>query len=192
MAALRTRRRILKTCQMMLLTTTYQEASDSITAQVRNADNLLERDRYTMAHLGLEGSFSMSFPGSAEPEEIGLVGEVWPIRSQYQLSQGTFTVTALSSGSKYLCVVPLYPSDRVVHSQFTLDQNQPERTVSTGSVAAIFGSDYTINGVACSGVEVIACETQSALIQRTSSDCQLIEFEIRNGIPGQSQTSQPV
>lgn len=180
MPARRTSRLVLRNCQLMLTSTLFSEQNDSATTQVKNATDRLILQQYTTSNVCTQGSFTVSYPGTNEPDDLVETGTMWPSRDSYPLHNSSLTVTANQAGSQYYCVFPLYPSDGLVRSAVTLTTQGQEHQVPLGSVAFVFGTDYTVNGQAAAdaGYEVIACETIAAQIIAGTAPCKILEFRV--------------
>lgn len=178
MSAIRTSRSVLRKAQMFLTSTKLDHANESVTSTMNITTSTLTKDVYVRKHVVFEGAFTVSFPGTNEPDEPGVPGEVFPRREAYAVDGSRFTVTATSPNSVYYCVFPIYENDKIKQVDTVIDPGG-SITVNTCTVAFVFGTDFTVNGVATtSTAKVIACETQSAAIVAQTGTCQVIEFTV--------------
>jgi hypothetical protein len=138
----------------------------------------LTKDVYTRKHVVYSGAFTVSFPGTDEPDEPGVPGEVFPRRESYKVDGSRFTVTSTQPNSTYYCVFPIYETDKMVQIDRILNPGE-SITVNTCTVAFAFGSDFAVNGTTSTTTEVaLACETKTATITAQTSACQIVELFI--------------
>jgi hypothetical protein len=176
MPASRTSKALVGNKKIVLTSTMFDNTGDDVVAKV-NADSIT-LSNYTRRHVILKGSFTASFPGTDEVDEVISTGSMWPTRASYQLLSSTFVVTANSPGSTYYCVIPANVSDQLTINEIALTPGQ-SHVVNKGVVVFVFGTNYTVNGGANIANGVFACENSSAIVRATQS-CTVLEFSVPN------------
>lgn len=175
MTARRISRLVLRNCRMILTSTQFEKAGDVVTSTA-NTSKLIEKTKYIRKHVVFKGTFTVSFPGSDEPEEAGVEGEVFPRRSTYKINDSKFSVTATADLAQYYCVLPGYISDELTQTDIVILAGQ-SHTVAQGTVAFVFGNNYQINSNTNNENQVVACENSSAVITALDN-CKIVEFVV--------------
>jgi hypothetical protein len=168
---------------MYLTSTVYENVGDSINTTMELSESHpgteeILRNSYVKKHVVFNGSFTVSFPGTDEPDEPGVPGEVFPRRNTYKVSNQEFTVTATSPMSKYYCVMPVYSiTDRVFQKDIYISSGE-SHTINVATVGFVFGNGFTVNGnTATTTASVLACENNSATVVALE-DTHIIEFTV--------------
>ena len=159
---------------MYLTTTRYANAGDSLVATLKTTT--VTQSNYHRKHLLFNGNVTVSFPNTNEPDEIVNVGDVWPSKDSYQLSASTFIATADVPGSLFYCIIPIKEANTIDVNRVNLDAGQ-NIAVNTGTVAFVFGDQYTVNDNLNAEKNVFACENSSAVIAAVNS-CTVVTFAI--------------
>jgi hypothetical protein len=178
MATSRTSRVLLRNSKIILTSTKFDDKGDSVTSTMNISTGTMTKEVYTRKHVVYSGAFVASFPGTDEPSEYGGLGVSFPTKEAYKIADNRFTVTADEPGSVYYCVFPIYDTDKIVQVERTLAPGDTV-TVSSGTVAFVFGSNFMVNGTTSTEIKtVLACEKKSAVIAAQTENCQLLELTI--------------
>jgi hypothetical protein len=185
MGLIRTSKAVLRKAQIFLTSTVYENVGDTINTRMELSDShpgtdVILRQSYVKKHVVYEGTFTVSFPGTDEPDEPGVPGEVFPRRDTYKVDKEEFVVTATSPMSKYYCVMPIYSiTDQIFQKDIFIKAGE-SHTIKVATVGFVFGNGFEVNGKTSEATQaVLACENNSATIVALE-DTHIIEFTVFN------------
>lgn len=177
MAVKRLPKTVLRKSNLLLSTHVYENVGDVETAEFKNVEAELFKDRYHVRHVLLKGQGVMSFPGSAEPDIPFNPGDVFPANSVYLTNNGACSIVSTMADSRYFCVIPGYANRSLVEETTILSTGQ-SRNIPMGTVAFVFSNNYTVNGNSYSENQIFACENSSAVVVSNTDNCKVLEYRI--------------
>jgi len=180
MTARRSTKKIFRNSGMMLTSTKFDTAGEFVTSTMNITTSTLTKSVYIRRHIVSLGHVTVSFPGTDEPSVLGPLGASFPYeKEEYKISDNSFRVTADEPGSQYYCVIPLFAGDNTWQVNTELVPGG-EHVVNTGTIAFVYGNDFTVNSTQVSSANsatVLACEFGNAHIVATEPT-KIVEFGI--------------
>lgn len=173
MAAKRTEKLALRNSRIILTSTTFDHAGDSVEVKANVRDELVY-SKYVRRHIAFRGHFSVSFPNTTEVTEVKPQGTVFPTKEKYQLDNYKYMVTADEDNSTYYCVLPGYQDCRLIEEFIELDAGQLYQIIPP-KVVFSFGRNYTAGENIHNDSQVFCCENSSLTIT-ANEPCKLLVY----------------
>ena len=102
---------------------------------------------------------------------------IWPEDNiNYNVDSAGVPVTAIEDNTRLYCVHP-YPGDTLDINRVTVSSGD-NHTISTGTIALVFGNSFTVNGNASAdNPKILVCQNNDAVIA-AASECKIVKFTV--------------
>lgn len=163
--------------KMYVTLTHFETAGDSLRYAFDKTDTVpvVNSSNYFEKQMIIAGSVTVEFPGmdviTAAP------GYIWPEDNiNYNVDSAGVPVTAIEDNTRLYCVHP-YPGDTLDINRVTVSSGD-NHTISTGTIALVFGNSFTVNGNASAdNPKILVCQNNDAVIA-AASECNIVKFTV--------------
>lgn len=153
----RYKKQLLRTCQVMLVSTYFDSADEEATFQLPATESISPAN-YAVKCVVTKGSFLVKIANDTCTVNQQ---QYWPYTSHP--AAASFSAVSGADNSEYYCVVPT-TAGTVQASSYALDA-AGVATLYVGTVYFVFGNNFKINGREYSQATVAGIETQDATLE---------------------------